>query len=432
MPLRLASLLCVMAYAHAYCGPGLSPGVGGVCVACAAGTHKPYLGSFACSQCGAGKFSGRTEDRIDASALQAWLDEGITQWVHGDAGQSCDDACAAVDSYCVDPVNSTGVRKMPQTVTDAIFMASGANCLTKRTSTSNLAPYSDGTNCYRGIADERALCSLARENAERLCACNASKANPLVFRFAPSAGIYSGAATCTDCATGTRSTAGSAFCALPCLAGTYHLSDAGVLACVACDRGTYSDGGATVCLECPAGTYGTSSGSRACVACAADTQQAMPGSVACIPCQDGFASVAGSAGCVPRPVCPGGDKSMLDAVAAVLLMPCSVDAMLAALLVPGTRLLSGPHTDVLQSFVAYYVSRPAGAMPKACTDVYLDVIRKLQHGAGAAQDPQPVAQDPQPAAQDRQTGGGQCARLDRQLAAALVVFLLSMSRTAVA
>ena len=430
---QLCILVCLLSHAHASCAPGLSPSGGGMCTACAAGTHKRISGGTTCSQCQAGKFSGTTEDRLDASVLQGWVDEGITRWVRGDAGSSCDDACAAIDSHCLDPVNNTDARKMTLTVTTAIFTATGANCHTRRPSADapapTVVPYSEGTTCYD--ADERALCSLAHGSAARLCACNASKTQ--AFQFAPAAGIYSGASECIDCAAGTRSVAGSAFCAAPCVAGRYHASYAGFLACEACDSGKFSDAGATACRACAAGTYSGSAGATACVACAADMRQAAVGSVACVPCEDGFTSVVGSVVCVPRAVCPGGNESMFAAVAAVLRMPCSVDAMLSALLVPCTRLLSGPPMDVLQSFVVYYASQPAAAMPKTCTDVYIDVVRKLQDGTEAPQAATldntlaaspPATADRRPATLHNSAGDGQCAHPQFQLAAAFAVCLL--------
>ena len=115
--------------------------------------------------------------------------------------------------------------------------------------------------------------------------------------------------SCGECAAGTFSSVGSAFCK-PCSTGSYSKAGSG-LCTASCPAGTFTSGSS--CYECPAGSFSTT-GSLSCSACSsgrystensaiclvcASGSISSPNSSSCQACEGGFVAAHDNSSCVP-------------------------------------------------------------------------------------------------------------------------------------
>lgn len=108
-----------------------------------------------------------------------------------------------------------------------------------------------------------------------------------------------GKSACTLCAAGKSSTvlgASSATVCSNCIAGTYSYYN-GSSSCMQCKPGTYSDAGSQMCTMCGAGTYLAASGESQCLQCTAGKYTSSQGSTECLTCTGNSYSAVGSSSC---------------------------------------------------------------------------------------------------------------------------------------
>ena len=106
---------------------------------------------------------------IGASVMQTWGAAGISQWIRGSNGESCDTVCISAGLACVG--NDAFPQQLTQTVTDALFAQDETHCYYTSDSTDSSAPFfSDGNRCFRGTGTS--TCSASSSSSARLCPCS--------------------------------------------------------------------------------------------------------------------------------------------------------------------------------------------------------------------------------------------------------------------
>ena len=198
-----------------------------------------------CKECEKGKISVDTDVFRGKSAMKIWADHGISEWVHGGNGETCDTACQTKDMQCIPFLENQ------TTVIDALFKKFTI-CEYNFDSEEKYAPYiSHKTVCYRGTVEP--TCDASKASHARLCACTHEESIPVAESYYPQfkvlQSIPPGRTSCHGC-----------------IAGKYWNENAPTHAnyteqCLECPKGKYSTDGNKTCMECDEGKYTLETGS---------------------------------------------------------------------------------------------------------------------------------------------------------------------------
>jgi hypothetical protein len=257
------------------CNTGFSGQNGGTCTACVVGKYSVANPSSTCLNCAAGKYGhlvgsgliGVTSS-IAMSTVEAWTEDGVSEWKMGDGGESCDTVCRKT------PGLECRAQLTPEEDTRALFASFGKTYIGWESLSDTLAPfcvsYDELSNVYNGqehdfyhcvYGEEMSMCDKAYEEYFRLCACGSSVID------------FDRVATCHDCVAGkylgTEGSDAATDC-VPCAKGKYSttVGASSSTACLGCDAGKYSDTeGASSCEMCSGGMYSTTLGASSATTC---------------------------------------------------------------------------------------------------------------------------------------------------------------------
>jgi len=213
-----------------------NPNVGGLCVACPAGSVAPNSGAFECTPCPLGTYAaseGSTEcSPCDAGSYSAQL--GATECAGCPQG-----------TFASDPGSS-------------FCFACPAGMVAATAGSTSCAPCDAGTFTVDG----------------KVC----DGCPPGRFSSFP------GSASCFTCPPGTFADAAGSTSCQPCDAGSYQ-SNSGQAVCQSCPRGTAApDPMSVACVGCGGTTYSDAEGSTSCVECTGSNYSV---GTACLPCPVG-------------------------------------------------------------------------------------------------------------------------------------------------